>query len=105
LTDKTLAGVWGLAPRAPYQAHSDTSRESAEAIAPKAGTYLAQVAAYLKACDVHGATDDEMQVVLGMDPSTQRPRRIDLVKRGMVRASEMQRPTRKGRKATVWVWV
>jgi hypothetical protein len=51
----------------------------------------------------YGATDEEIQFVVGMNPSTQRPRRIELVRMGLVRDSGTTRLTRAGRKATVWV--
>jgi hypothetical protein len=49
-----------------------------------------------------GATDDEVQVGLDMNPSTERPRRIELVRAGKVRATEAKRPTRSGAMAIVW---
>jgi hypothetical protein len=55
-----------------------------------------------------GATDDEMQHFLNMEGSTQRPRRIKLCEDGIVVAklsdgNPVERPTRKGRMAQVWV--
>jgi hypothetical protein len=50
----------------------------------------------------HGLTDEQMQTYLGMNPSTQRPRRIELVRSGLVVDSGFKRPTRSGRDATVW---
>lgn len=44
-----------------------------------------------------------MQTCLGMNPSTQRPRRIELVKAGLVIGPEgLTRKTSSGRKAQVW---
>ena len=93
--------VWD-APATPYQKHSDTSMEAAVQAAPKAGTQLGLVFAHLRAYR-QGATDEAMQDILGMNPSTQRPRRVDLVSRGLVKDSGRTRLTRSGRKATVWV--
>jgi hypothetical protein len=59
-----------------------------------------------------GATDDEMQHFLNMEGSTQRPRRIKLCEEGLAgpklylescTAMPVERPTRKGRMAQVWV--
>lgn len=51
----------------------------------------------------HGATDEEMQQALGIDPNTQRPRRVELHEGGMIADSNKRRPTRSGRGAVVWV--
>lgn len=48
-----------------------------------------------------GLTDEEMQRRLGMNPSTQRPRRIELARRGFV-VADGTRKTSSGRWATVW---
>lgn len=87
--------------------HSPTSKAAAEAIEPKIGSLRRQVLDYLRHCGVSGATDDEMQLPkelggLDMDPSTQRPRRIELVNTGWVRDSGKRRKTRSGRLAVVW---
>lgn len=62
-----------------------------------------RVAAFLRDRGSHGATDDEMQVALSMDPSTQRPRRIELVRAGRAIESGGHRLTRAGLDAVVWV--
>jgi hypothetical protein len=49
----------------------------------------------------HGLTDEEQQAALVMNPSTQRPRRIELVRRGLV-VEYGTRRTASGRMATVW---
>ncbi len=49
-----------------------------------------------------GATDEEMQLGIPMNPSTQRPRRIELVEAGLVEDSGERRKTRGGRSAIVW---
>ena len=87
----------------PSQRHSPTSRAAAEAIAPTAGTLRAAVLTYLRQRGDEGATDSECQESLGMNPSTQRPRRIELVEAGLVVDSGRVRKTPSGRKAVVWV--
>lgn len=86
----------------PAQAHSRTSQSAAEQIAPNAGTLRAQVLEHLQQSGRHGATDEEMQTALGMNPSTQRPRRIELVRSGHASDSGTTRRTNSGRAATVW---
>ncbi len=52
---------------------------------------------------LHGPqTDQEIQEVLELDPSTERPRRVELVRMFLVRDSGLRRLTRSGRHATVW---
>jgi hypothetical protein len=48
-----------------------------------------------------GMTDEEQQAALAMNPSTQRPRRIELVRRGLV-VEAGTRKTSSGRMAAVW---
>jgi hypothetical protein len=89
-------------PVPPAQRHSATSQAAAEEIAPRAGTLRAAVLATLQHA-IDGLTDEQMQDMLGMGASTQRPRRVELVQAGLVRDSGRTRLTRSGRKATVWV--
>jgi hypothetical protein len=85
---------------APSQRASATSRAAAKRIAHSVPTLLAQVLAYIEQHPA-GLTDEEVQLGLGMNPSTQRPRRIELQRDGMV-APAGTRKTTSGRKATVW---
>ena len=86
----------------PYQRHSEESREAAELIEPDAATLRGKVLAHLRECGSTGATDDEMQIALRMNSNTQRPRRIELWRRDLIRATGHRRPTRSGRSAMVW---
>ena len=83
----------------PYQSHSATSAEAAERAEPRAGTQRAVLLALLRAAPI-GMTDEEMQA--WMQPSTQRPRRVELVNAGLVEDSGDRMRTRSGRLATVW---
>ena len=76
---------------------------AAVGIEPNVKTLLYYVLEEIRAWKDYGATDQELQDALNMDPSTERPRRVDLVKRGLVKDSGSTRLTRSGRKATVWV--
>jgi len=85
---------------APYQPHSDTSREAAEQIEPTAGTERSRVLALLR--EVGGLTDEQIQDRLEMNPSTERPRRVELCQMGFVHDSGEKAATRSGRRAVVW---
>ena len=50
-----------------------------------------------------GMTDAEIQSTLGLDPSSERPRRVELVDSGHVMDSGKTRATASGRQAVVWV--
>ena len=98
----------------PYMPHSETSREAAELIEPRVAGDRRRVLEYIREqCywmglplgSPMGATDEEQQDALGMNPSTQRPRRGELVAMKLVRDSGRTRRTRSGRRATVWVAV
>ena len=89
----------------PAQRHSRTSIAAAEQIEPRSETLRRAVLDYLRQCGENGATDEQMQESLAMNPSTQRPRRIELVELGLVRDSGRTGLTRSGRKAVLWVAV
>ena len=86
----------------PYIKDSATSAEAAERAEPKAGTDRAKVLSMIRAWAEAGCTDEEIADATGMNPSTVRPRRVELVALGHVEDSQMTRPTRSGRKAVVW---
>lgn len=84
-----------------YQRHSDTSSEAAHMISEYANTLRAKVLLYLRA-HPEGLTDEQMQNDIPMPPSTQRPRRCELVDHGLVIDSGTRRKTASGRSAVVW---
>jgi len=49
-----------------------------------------------------GSTDEEGCLALDMNPSTYRPRRVELWEAGAVQDSGMTRRTKSGRWAVVW---
>lgn len=83
---------------APHQAHSVTSRQAARQIQPSARSLRALV---LEAIQSRPMTDEEIADTLKLNPSTARPRRVELVKAGMIKQDGV-RPTRSGRSAAVW---
>jgi hypothetical protein len=89
-------------PAAPAQRHSQTSRAAAERIEPQAGTLRRRVLDWLRECGEKGATDEEMQIGLSMNPSTQRPRRIELESMGWIVRTTQTRKTLSGRDAVVY---
>lgn len=86
----------------PYQHHSETSHSAALLAAPLARSDRELVLEVLKAAGSRGMTDEEIQLFTGLNPSTQRPRRVDLCNAGKVFASNKKRATKSGRMATVW---
>lgn len=89
----------------PRQRHSDTSESAANAIRPKSATLREKVLGFLRTRGDAGATDEEIQDLLRMPASTQRPRRVELVAMGLAKESRTKRTTRSGRAASVWVAV
>lgn len=87
----------------PYQKHSETSRAAAEAIKPGLNALQQKVLNIIRLEPSWGATDEEIQMMANMNPSTQRPRRIELMNKGLIRDSGKTRATKSGRRAVVWV--
>jgi len=100
-----LAQVNAIELGATSRVAADTNIEAAaERIEPTAGTLRAVVLEYVRNCGEIGATDEEMQIALEMNPSTQRPRRQELEKMGFIRRMDrFTRPTRSGRSAVIFI--
>lgn len=98
----TLRDDW-FDPRPIAIAHTgaDTSIEAANAIRPKARGLRGKLLAHLR--KTSGRTDEEIQYDLMMSPNTERPRRCELVKLGLVVDSGARRKTLSGRNAIIWV--
>ena len=97
---RRMADLPLFAARAPSVHGSITSAAAADSLD---GTTLnamqRRVLAYI---EEHGpATDEEIATGLGMNPSTERPRRIELARRGLV-VQDGTRRTSSGRMACVW---
>lgn len=90
------------APPPPFVKGSDTSRQAAKAIKPDTSDLRAKVFACVKDAGSSGRTDEEIQTILGMDGSTERPRRRELQLAGRIRETLMKRKTTTGRLAVVW---
>ena len=87
--------------RAPSARGSVTSAQAADSLGPATLNAMQRRVLALLEATPEGLTDEEMQTRLGMNPSTQRPRRIELVRRGLVIECGTRR-TASGRMATVW---
>ena len=90
-----------FSPRAPAVRGSLTSAQAADSLAPKTLNVLQRRVLAVLEANPQGLTDEEMQTRLGMNPSTQRPRRIELARRGLV-VTCGTRKTSSGRNADVW---
>jgi hypothetical protein len=89
----------------PYIKGSETSVAAAIAMEPRAPTGKGRVLDLLRRRGALGATDCEMQVILEMNPSTQRPRRVELFEAGLIAKleSRFDRATMSGHRASVWI--
>lgn len=86
--------------RAPSVNGSITSAASADSLDGR--TINAMHRRLLAYLEQHGpSTDEQMQIGMPMPASTQRPRRVELVRAGLV-VQDGTRQTMSGRYATVW---
>jgi hypothetical protein len=90
-----------FAVRAPAVNGSATSAAAADSLGPATLNALQRRVLELLQATPDGLTDEEMARRLGMNPSTQRPRRIELARRGLVVKCGTRR-TASGRMADVW---
>jgi hypothetical protein len=84
-----------------FQRHSRTSRAAAESLTPTTVNACQRRLLDYLADHPEGATDEQMQLGIPMPPSTQRPRRIELARRGLVVEAGTRRAA-SGRWAVVW---
>lgn len=92
--------LFAAPPTAPYQPHSPTSREAARYVAPDLNRLQLRVLAFIS--DNPLSNDERIQRGLHMNPSTQRPRRIELLRKGLIRQDGKSKTTA-GRWAASWV--
>ena len=89
------------AKQAPAVQTSRTSMLAADSLTPERMNALQKAVYALLASEPAGLTDEQIQTRLGMNPSTERPRRIELARRGLV-VEAGTRKTASGRMASVW---
>ena len=93
-----------LAEDPPAQRHSVTSKAAAQAITGVSQRLRDRVYQFIDSKGLYGATDEEIQIALDMNPNTQRPRRCELLERGQIaKIRGLTRKTSSGRAAQVWV--
>lgn len=80
-----------------------TSRKAAEKVLPKTGTLRKQVYDFLVQRGDFGATDQEMEVILGISGNTIRPTRISLMDDGWIVDSQKVRRNEAGNECVVWI--
>ena len=80
-----------------------TSREAADAIAPKLGRLQALVLGAIKSTGNDGLTADETATRLGMQRWSCQPRTSELQARGLIVDSGKRRKNETGKNAIVWV--
>lgn len=82
---------------------TETSKAAAESMRPHAETMRRQVCQFIALQGAKGATDEEVQIGLGMNPNTERPRRGEVWGFRLItdQAGE-KRATKSGRMAVVW---
>jgi transcription initiation factor IIE alpha subunit len=90
-----------FAPRPPSARGSVTSAAAADSLDGETLNAMQRRVLEMLQATPGGLTDEEMQTRLGMNPSTQRPRRIELARRGLV-VTCGTRKTTSGRNADVW---
>jgi len=72
---------WQLHKAAPFVHHSQTSQDASRAIKSKSAEVRAQIYELLKS---EALTDQQITLRLDLDPSTERPRRIELTNDGLL---------------------
>jgi predicted ArsR family transcriptional regulator len=87
--------------RAPSVRGSATSREAAESLDAKTLNALQRRVLEFITARPDGATDEEIASGLGLNPSTARPRRIELARRGLIVEAGVRKTASK-RNAVAW---
>lgn len=98
-TVNTYSEVFGSRPPVLAQVDSETSVDAAIANMPNRSGQRERVLAYLQ--EWGPATDEQIQDALGLEGSTERPRRVELARAGLIKKSGVAQ-TRSGRRACLW---
>ena len=85
--------------------HPETSHKAATRALLRSGTQRKTVLDLLKSAYPDGYIDEEMVQILGMNPNSQRPRRVELVEDGWTIDSGLRRLTSYGEEAIVWRYI
>ncbi len=103
MTQLTLFPTPQNPPTAPHVAGSETSKAAAEQITPHVSWLQGIVLEFIRYRGAYGATDAEIVEELETDPSTARPRRVELRDAGLIVDSGCTRPSPSKHPMTVWV--
>lgn len=87
----------------PFQAHSKTSRQAAIDNYPRQGSQREKVLRYVVGCGDSGATREEIAADMAMTESSVRPRIVELLDGGYVKASGRTRKTARKNAAEILV--
>lgn len=82
---------------------AECSQNAAETVKPYVNRLRQRVYDLIKSAGYQGLTDEMIQHQLRMNANTERPRRVELVKSGKVKAGTFRYYTSSGRPATAWV--
>ncbi len=85
--------------------HPETSHQAAMRAHLRSGTQRKTVLNLLKNAHPDGYIDEQMVQILGMNPNSQRPRRVELVEDGWIIDSGLRRLTSYNEEAIVWQYV
>lgn len=86
----------------PFEEPINPSRVAFESIKKKLSKLQKKVFDCILASEWRGVTDDEIEMRTGLQGNTVRPRRLELITRGLVHDSGHRRKIRTGKFATVW---
>lgn len=84
----------------PYAKGSQTSKAAAESISHCAARQRSIVLGYIQANP--GCTDEEIAEGLSLNPSSARPRRLELLRAGLIKILDENGKTKSGRHAARW---
>lgn len=87
----------------PHVRGSETSKEAAESIKPKAAILRARCLSVVEASGINGATCDEVEAATGLLHQSASARVRELVQMGAIMPNGERRLTRSGRSAQVYV--
>jgi hypothetical protein len=79
-----------------------TTKAAALKVLPRTGTQRAEVLDAIIGAGAYGMTDAELQRALGMNPNTERPRRVELVEGGWIADSGQRRASAGADLSIVW---
>ena len=92
-------GPLSLFDQPPYQRHSETSKAAADSVKESTQGMRRKVLSILS--ERGPMTDERISELTGIPPNTARPRRVELVELGLVKAMGKTK-TRSGRSAVAW---